>query len=442
MPVKNCLRPPNLLASVAATLPVPASLDRPLLTTDDDRDRSGRFWVLFAAGVALIAKLLVARSTVGTNDVLTFYLFGKSLADHGLEWTYQNIIVFNHPPLTAYYLRTIYSLHQIPQLRAFGIEFPFLLRLPGILADFVVVVLLLRIKNQFPSFRLPTWSLVLVALSPLSLMVSGYHGNTDPIMVMLLLFSGYYCLQTQPALCGLFLALSIQIKIAPLLFLPVFFFFWMQRRLLLPFVIPFAVVSAVLWSEPLLGFPLIFAKNVLSYGSTWGIWGISYLLRLTGWPEFSRVSFFGLGLWQILVFTACKLAILVAVLMLAWRRRRVTSCGLVDSIAYGWIIFFVLAPGVGTQYLVWLAPFVLFLSPTFYVWLLGSSSLFAFVFYNTISHGLPWRQGISTNALNQIWAPWSLLPWIVLCGGLITLLRKAKRADPSFCFVSLHSLNA
>ena len=133
----------------------------------------------------------------------------------------------------------------------------------------------------------------------------------------------------------------------------------------------------------------------------WGIWGLSYLLRLTGWPEFSRVSFFGLGPWQTFVVTGCKLFIILAVLTLAWRRRKVEGRGIWDSIAYGWIIFFVFSPGVCTQYLIWLAPFILLLSPTFYTWLLGSSSIFAFVFYNTISNGLPWYKGASTNALNE-----------------------------------------
>ena len=204
----------------------------------------------------------------------------------------------------------------------------------------------------------------------------------------------------------------------------------------------FAVASAVLWSEPLLEFPLIFAKNVLSYGSIWGIWGLSYLLRLTGRPEFSRVSFFGLGPWQTFVVTGCKLFIILAVLTLAWRRRKVEGRGIWDSIAYGWIIFFVFSPGVCTQYLIWLAPFILLLSPTFYTWLLGSSSIFAFVFYNTISNGLPWYKGVSTNALNRIWTPWSLLPWLVLITGLIMLWRKAKRADPSLRLFSLRPVNA
>src|SRR5205823_2584143 len=137
-------------------------------------------------------------------------------------------------------------------------------------------------------------------------------------------------------------------------------------------------------------------------GSYWGIWGISYLLRLTGRPEFERVSFFGLTPSQNFVMTACKLVIIAAVLALAWRRRSVAGRGLWDSVAYAWIIFFVVSPGVCAQYLVWLAPFVLLLSPTFYTYLVASSSMFAFVFYDSISKGLPWNLGVSTNELNKI----------------------------------------
>ena len=417
---------------MATTLSVPGETTI-ALSQEKVRDRcaAGRQTVLVAAGLALIAKLLIAWNTFGTSDVVTFYLFGASLTDHGLEWTYQNTILFNHPPLTAYYLRAIYFLHHVPFLEASGLTFPFLLRLPGIMADFVVILVLLRIRENDPRLRLPPWALVIFALSPLSIMVSGYHGNTDSVMAMLLLVSAYFCTRGQPMLSGLFFALSAQVKIIPLLFFPILFFFWMQRRVLLRFVVPFAVASAVLWIEPLLKFPLIFAKNVIFYGSTWGIWGLSYLLRLSGRPEFSRVSFFDLGPWQTLVISSCKLFIIVAVVTLAWRRRKIENRGIWDSMAYGWIIFFVFAPGIGTQYLVWLAPFILLLSPTFYGWLLGSSSIFAFVFYNAISNGLPWYRGVSTHALNKIWTPWSLLPWGVLIIGAILIWIRRDRRNPS-----------
>ena len=427
---------------MSTTLSVPRKITVAPPKTVRDRFVSGRQVVLVAAGFALIAKLLIAWNTFGSGDVVTFYLFGASLTDHGLKWTYENTILFNHPPLTAYYLRAIYALHHLPLLQASGITFPFLLRLPGIIADFVVVLLLLRIKENESQLRLPAWALVLFALNPLSLMVSGYHGNTDSVMAMLLLVAVYFCTRDQPVLSGLFFALSVQIKVIPLLFFPIWFFFWMNRRVLLRFVVPFAIASVLFWIEPFLRCPLIFAKNVLFYGGTWGIWGLTYLLRLTGRFEFSRVDFFDLGPWQTLVATACKVFIIAAVVTLAWRRRQVDNRRIWDSIAYGWIIFFVFAPGISAQYLVWLAPFILVLSPTFYVWLLGSSSILAFVFYNAISNGLPWYRGASTHELNEIWTPWSLLPWLVLIAGLILFWRKAKRADPSLRLFSLRPVNA
>src|SRR5690242_19175211 len=94
---------------------------------------------LGAALASLTVKLLIAFNTFGTNDVLTFYIFGGWLSSRALEWTYNNTILFNHPPLTAWYLQAIYLLHQSPLLQTLGITFAFLLRLPGIVADLVVV---------------------------------------------------------------------------------------------------------------------------------------------------------------------------------------------------------------------------------------------------------------------------------------------------------------
>ena len=95
------------------------------------------FWIITAALVAFVLKLVIASNTFGTNDVITFYEFARSLHQHGLRWTYQNDISFNHPPLTAYYLRAIYQLDHQPAFREFGLSFPLLVRLPGIFADLI-----------------------------------------------------------------------------------------------------------------------------------------------------------------------------------------------------------------------------------------------------------------------------------------------------------------
>lgn len=386
-------------------------------------------WIYAAALVAAAIKLLIAWNTIGTNDVVVFYKSAQALAAHGLEWTYANQSFFTHPPLTAYYLRAICGFANQPFFTSHGLTFPFLLRLPGVIADFVVLAALLIATERHRDLRLPTWSFVLLTLSPVSIMVSGFHGNTDPVMVMFLVLAALMLLTEKAELCAVLLALSCQIKVIPLLLFPVFFFFWFSRTRTLRFIIPFALTMLLCWAEPLVRFPSLFAKNVLAYASYWGIWGITYLLRITGLPEFSRVSFVGLSTPQELVMAVLKFTIITCVLFLAWRRRKGSGRDAIDTVAYAWILFFILSPGIAVQYMVWLAPFVLILSPKFYAWLTAASAAFLFCFYNVTAHGFPWRYAVSTNALNNLWAPWSLLPWMTLIAGLVWMWRRVLPAD-------------
>ncbi len=395
------------------------------------------FWISVLALIALVAKLTIAFNTFGSNDVVAFYTFARSLADHGLEWTYRNGVVFvpssplfNHPPLTAYYLTLINGLAHHEVFRSYGLTFPFLLRLPGIVADFIVVLVLLRLSSTITKFRIPNWALALFALSPVSVMVSGFHGNTDSVMVMFLVLAAFLAAKDKPFLCGLFLALSAQVKIIPLLFFSVFSFFWFSRRKIWAFVIPFVVSSCLLSAEPLLKFPATFLKNILSYGSFWGLWGITYFLRLTGYESLSRVTFFHLPPWEFVIVALLKILIIAGVFVVSWRRRKLNGLDLFHSIAYVWIIFFVFSPGIGVQYMVWLAPFILILSPTLYGFLVAGSSLFLFFFYNVTAGGLPWYLAISTNKLNVLWAPWSLWPWATLAIALFIFQRKMRDFRP------------
>jgi hypothetical protein len=378
----------------------------------------GAACIVALALVALTLKLAIAYNTIGTNDAVFFYGFAKILNQHGLEFTYQHSRYFNHPPLTAYYLRGILALSEQPWCQATGIHFPFLLRLPGIVADFLVVLILLKMAKT--GVLIPTWALALFAISPVSLMVSGFHGNTDPVMVLFLVCAAFMCLRGNAAVCGLFFALSCQVKVIPLLLLPVFFFFWVAHGSGLRFSAVFMTCCVVLWAQPIFQFPILFAKNVLLYGSYWGEWGITYCLRLTHWRPFNGGGSFDLPVPAVAAALLLKVAIVAAVFAIAFRHRNLNGRGLIDSVAYAWIIFFLLSPGVCVQYMVWLAPFILVLSSSFYLSLTVSSSIFLFVFYNTIARGFPWFVAISDQR-NLTWVPWALLPWIVLIVGPIAL---------------------
>src|SRR6476620_8419150 len=113
------------------------------MTQIDPPPRSDRSGLIIAVAVlAAGLKILIALATFGTNDVVAFYELSKAIEGHGLSWTYEHSILFNHPPLVGYLLRALIWLSRQSVFEQLGISFPFLLRLPGIVADFLVVLLL------------------------------------------------------------------------------------------------------------------------------------------------------------------------------------------------------------------------------------------------------------------------------------------------------------
>ena len=119
----------------------------------------GEGMIVVVAMFAALFKIGMALMTLGTNDVIAFYQFAKALETHGLTWTYEHSALFNHPPLVGYFLQGLAWLDHQPFFQQNGLTFPFFLRLPGIIADFLVVLLLLFVVRKYPPLRPPRWAL-------------------------------------------------------------------------------------------------------------------------------------------------------------------------------------------------------------------------------------------------------------------------------------------
>ena len=371
---------------------------------------SSRNWVLTAALLALGVKLWVAAVTVGTNDAESFYNFGRFIWEHGLLAQYRATPEFNHTPLTGWFCAAAYGI-------AGGMGFNWLLRAPGILADFCSVLVFLRWRDAKGSP--PWWALALYALSPVSLMVSGYHGNVDSVMTFLLLLAARECCDDRAMASGLWLGLACNVKVIPLLVAPVLFFFWLARGRAREFSLPAAICILAGWAVPLIAIPRLFLSQVLGYGSNWGSWGLSCILRFAGAKCFDPVGFTGLTSAQVVIMSILKVGIIALALWIAWRRRILPGEAMFSTLAFVWAAFFVLAPGVGAQYLVWIAPFLLLDSARWYAAVTFASGIFLAIFYQTISHEWPWHRGISTAELVPAWAGWSLVPWLTIAVYLI-----------------------
>ena len=166
----------------------------------------------------------------------------------------------------------------------------------------------------------------------------------------------------------------------------------------------------VAWSGPLLIAPQQFLHGVLLYNSVWGWWGIPYLLNHSGLPDVSNPL--DPTRTQIIIIDVLKLFIVAGAIFIAWRRRREDAASMLATMGLVGCCLSLLLPGFGPQYLAWVGPFLLCYSARWFAAFTAAASVSLFIFYNTISHGMPWSQGYGLTPLER-WTPWLLLTWVV-----------------------------
>lgn len=378
--------------------------------------REGYGAIGLVAWAAVVIKLVFAATSLGSNDVETFQYFGSFIRAHGLGEMYRSDAQFNHLPLTSLYCMTIAPL----------LAFPFWLRLPAILADFVTIRALLRRRST--SSKPPSWALLLLAISPVSIFVSGFHGNVDSVMTMAMVLSLLAVEDDRPLPSAAWMALAANVKVASLLLAPLLVLIWLSRHQARRFMPAFVGLTALGWLPGLIAAPSAFVANVLGYSSLWGSWGVTYLSRgaLSGG---SGVPGDGddLGAAASATEAVLKLIIIAGALVIAWRARRARDTDVWRAAALTWGVFFVFAPGVGPQYLIWLAPIVLMASATSYLLLTSASLVSLTAFYGVTSE---WRfyYAHSTVAVVERWLPWMLLTWVAIGVSTVHLIWQGRRS--------------
>ncbi len=349
--------------------------------------------VMLAASAALAAKLYIALSTFGCQDMLYWHRFVYNLRQFGAFGLYHRIGYFNHPPAMAHLLGLLGW-----TAAATGVSFAFWLRLPAILADVGSLFLVARLLPE-PRRGHRETALLLLALAPASLLIAGFHGNTDPLMIFLVVAAVSVAEREsagRAAWSGLLFGLALGVKVAALILLAPLFFWWRSWRARGSFAAAVGVTVAAASSPALWHDPVYIVQRVLGYGSTAGIWGLTDLrdqvsLALGTGPRpaaiFPAAAFF---CWRLLLLAG--LAGLAGWLNLRQRRPPLyLTCGLVMA------LFLLLTPGWGIQYLAWLVP----LAPGA-GWLAtlvfdAASGWYLFRFYAGGADGFPWLTAAGEN---------------------------------------------
>jgi hypothetical protein len=336
-------------------------------------------YLIAALALATLLKLYLALTTSGSADVLGYqdYLVKiRSLGGIGSYYAggaYGN--PFNVPPLNIAVIRVMGWLADTT-----GLPFRFWLRLPCIVADIgrVVVVWLLLGRSASEN---KTTTFLLFALCPASIMISGFHGNSDPVMIFFVLLSIYLVERRHAVgLVAIALGVAMSIKVVPLIFLPAFIFYLptiRQKLSLLVIAVAVFVVTAIPY---IFRDPQIIIEKVFGYGSFYGVWGWTNFLSLIVGPSLDSAH--PMGTHEI-INRIGKLLLLASIVAASfWMNRRnhkqplFVQCGVVS------FLFMFLTPGFGIQYLAWNIPFVVYLGLWPALMFYATSSIFLFIDYH------------------------------------------------------------
>lgn len=350
---------------------------------------------------AFLIKIILAATTYGTNDGQTFELMQAKAETRGVRALYLegtearnnqgrvlHMMQMNHPPFVLHLMR-----FWVFCARWIGGSLHFWLRFTCACADLFAFFLIGRLlEGSAGAF----WNLAILALSPVAIMISGFHGNTDPIMIALVVAAAYAMDRRLPIwLAGVAFGAAVSVKVWPLILLPVFVLSARTFRRRAAFAVTSTLAAGLLALPWIWTIPDVIFNRVFNYSPFSGWWGLTYL-----WPE-------GVSLLRMPLFVAVVAA---AVYM----HERVASIFVQCAVVT--FVFFLLTPGFGPQYLAWAVPWTVAAGwPAAALFQLGAG-LFVFRMYTGWSHGLPWYyanafvNGLTPDVLRTGLAPWLWMP--------------------------------
>lgn len=297
--------------------------------------------------LALAAALLMRLTAVFFSarevaDVLRYH----KLADHVLDvsWNpYQAPRLYPYPPVWVWAEAGAGWL-----ARHAGLSFPVLIKLPVVAADLLIVLLLGR--------RIGERAAWLYALHPVSLLITGFHGQFDALAALAIVLAVFAFEDGHRHRSALALALAIGLKSFPVLLLPLF---WLLDRAGIGAKCRYALLATLPVALSLLPYALhdwpALRRELLGYGGV-ADFGWIGLWRGGQWLATGVLVRSEAGHWasSIVVAKLLFLAAYAVFLGLIWRRRlRLT---LAEACLGVTLIFLVGYGALSAQYLLWVVP--------------------------------------------------------------------------------------
>lgn len=325
----------------------------------------------------MVLRLVLALVSRGTNDIVSWEDFANQIAEHGLLWMYLNVPLWNHPPLMGYMVEGLRALAPV-----LGWAFPPTFKLVPMAADGLSGLLIFRVwLARTGDYRAARRALLWFTLSLNAVLVSGYHGNTDPLVGALVLAACVAVERRHSFVGGTLLAAAVNVKLIPLLLAPLLVARMLPREIwrfaagLAVGVLPFLPVMWMAGEG--------FVKNAVAYRSNFDNWGVPLVIRATEYIGGASVA----RPWREGYVRVGPILVMVGVLAVAGSARLAQRFSTYERAALGLAIFLILAPGFGVQYTAILGPVLLAVSQRWGGAWAVTSGLFLLVVYTTFSTG-------------------------------------------------------
>ena len=333
--------------------------------------------------LSFAAKVALSFTTYGSNDVLFWEAnLRKIQADGGLALYRDGAVPslggkqyraehFNQLPFMIHVLRAWGTASTVS-----GVPVRVWLRMSGALADIGMLWLVWAIlKAEGLPVRPPM--LLLLALSPVSILVSGFHGNTDPIMVFFTLLSIYLIDSGRFGwVAGAMLGMAMNIKVVPAIFLPAILLYLTTSRQRIEFTLSAAVVFLAGSTPYLMQDPMLVIHSVFGYRPVSGSWGLSQIACL--------ISGESLTMYRIIGKPA---AVCTVFLVSTWIHIRAPRTSLFLRCGFLSFLFLFVISGFGPQYLSWIVPWWVVLPWKSVRWHYIASAAYVVGFYAVWSRG-------------------------------------------------------
>jgi hypothetical protein len=379
-------------------------LEDSIVASDTDSNVRTYGWLL--AGIVLTGltvRLVLSATSVGTDDVFIFAHFAKVVRNHGpiAIYHFHFMLPYNHPPLIGPILVVVNWLHDQ------GLNFAFSLRLVPILADCGTTLVMAAIFRRHFGPRKALLIASAIALNPVLILISGFHGNLDTLFCFLLLLSLYLMVERRnPLVAGAAGAAALGVKLVPLVVIPLIVISTRNRKDATRYTASLAVVSALIWG-PTLWLEWHGALNqIFAYRGLFGNWGIGAIASLLG---VSHVTLNSVRGWLGAATTA--FSTLVGIwYVIRVNRNSYAAAGLTLAL----MLF--LLPGWGDQYMAWPMVFVFFIDPGLAVLYSLVAGVFLFEIYTLWSGGFPWYREAMAAAMDDLGTTLGLVAWVTLAG--------------------------